>query len=133
MPGVRDEGSGEPDFRLLFESGLGLTVKEMLAAILRMHFGDAHVLATQGNLNNAIGLDINTPLTVTEQGAVTEPPGVSPPGPPGAGGNQAGNGEPAPGRAQARAGLQARRAPGRAAARRALLGSAAAERWQSTP
>jgi len=36
------------------------TVKEMLAAILRAHFGDAAVLATQGNLNNAIGL----PLTL---------------------------------------------------------------------
>ncbi len=35
------------------------TVKEMTAAILRAHFGDA-VLATRGNLNNAIGL----PLTV---------------------------------------------------------------------
>ncbi len=36
------------------------TVKEMLAAILRAHFGVEHVLATQGNLNNAIGL----PLTL---------------------------------------------------------------------
>jgi UDP-N-acetylmuramoyl-tripeptide--D-alanyl-D-alanine ligase len=36
------------------------TVKEMLAAILRAHYGDAHVLATEGNLNNAIGL----PLTL---------------------------------------------------------------------
>ena len=36
------------------------TVKEMLAAILRAHFGAAHVLATAGNLNNAIGL----PLTL---------------------------------------------------------------------
>jgi len=36
------------------------TVKEMLASILRAHFGDAAVLATQGNLNNAIGL----PLTL---------------------------------------------------------------------
>lgn len=36
------------------------TVKEMLAAILRAHFGDARVLATEGNLNNAIGL----PLTL---------------------------------------------------------------------
>ncbi len=36
------------------------TVKEMLAAILRTHFGDEHVLATRGNLNNAIGL----PLTL---------------------------------------------------------------------
>ena len=36
------------------------TVKEMIAAILRAHFGDARVLATEGNLNNDIGL----PLTV---------------------------------------------------------------------
>jgi len=36
------------------------TVKEMLAAILRAHFGDAHVLATEGNLNNEVGL----PLTL---------------------------------------------------------------------
>jgi UDP-N-acetylmuramoyl-tripeptide--D-alanyl-D-alanine ligase len=36
------------------------TVKEMLAAILRRHAGDAAVLATSGNLNN----DIGVPLTV---------------------------------------------------------------------
>jgi len=36
------------------------TVKEMIAAILRAHFGDARVLATEGNLNNDIGL----PLTL---------------------------------------------------------------------
>jgi len=36
------------------------TVKEMLAAILRSHHGAAKVLATTGNLNNAIGL----PLTL---------------------------------------------------------------------
>ena len=36
------------------------TVKEMLAAILRAHYGEGRVLATQGNLNNAIGL----PLTL---------------------------------------------------------------------
>jgi len=36
------------------------TVKEMIAAILRRHFGDAAVLATAGNLNNDIGM----PLTV---------------------------------------------------------------------
>jgi UDP-N-acetylmuramoyl-tripeptide--D-alanyl-D-alanine ligase len=36
------------------------TVKEMLAAILRAHFGEANVLSTEGNLNNAIGL----PLTI---------------------------------------------------------------------
>jgi UDP-N-acetylmuramoyl-tripeptide--D-alanyl-D-alanine ligase len=36
------------------------TVKEMLAAVLRAHFGDDAVQATRGNLNNAIGL----PLTL---------------------------------------------------------------------
>ena len=36
------------------------TVKEMIAAILRAHFGTAQVLATEGNLNNDIGL----PLTL---------------------------------------------------------------------
>jgi UDP-N-acetylmuramoyl-tripeptide--D-alanyl-D-alanine ligase len=36
------------------------TVKEMLAAILRVRFGEAHVLATKGNLNN----DIGVPLTL---------------------------------------------------------------------
>jgi UDP-N-acetylmuramoyl-tripeptide--D-alanyl-D-alanine ligase len=36
------------------------TVKEMLAAILRAHYGDRRALATRGNLNNAIGL----PLTL---------------------------------------------------------------------
>ena len=36
------------------------TVKEMIAAILREHFGKAHALATEGNLNNDIGL----PLTL---------------------------------------------------------------------
>ncbi len=36
------------------------TVKEMLAAVLRSHYGAAAVLATAGNFNNAIGL----PLTL---------------------------------------------------------------------
>jgi UDP-N-acetylmuramoyl-tripeptide--D-alanyl-D-alanine ligase len=36
------------------------TVKEMIAAVLRAQHGDDHVLATRGNLNNAIGL----PLTL---------------------------------------------------------------------
>ncbi len=36
------------------------TVKEMLASILRRHAGDDAVLATQGNLNN----DIGVPLTI---------------------------------------------------------------------
>jgi len=36
------------------------TVKEMIAAILRAHYGDAQALAAEGNLNNEIGL----PLTL---------------------------------------------------------------------
>ena len=49
------------------------TVKEMTASIFRAHFGDAGVLVTQGNLNNAIGL----PLTLlrmreTHRAAVVE-------------------------------------------------------------
>jgi len=36
------------------------TVKEMIAAILRAHYGEACVLATEGNLNN----DIGVPLTL---------------------------------------------------------------------
>jgi UDP-N-acetylmuramoyl-tripeptide--D-alanyl-D-alanine ligase len=36
------------------------TVKEMIAAVLRAHYGAGEVLATEGNLNNDIGL----PLTV---------------------------------------------------------------------
>jgi UDP-N-acetylmuramoyl-tripeptide--D-alanyl-D-alanine ligase len=36
------------------------TVKEMIAAILREHFGESHTFATEGNLNNDIGL----PLTL---------------------------------------------------------------------
>ena len=36
------------------------TTKEMLRAIFLAHFGEGHVLATQGNLNNLIG----TPLTI---------------------------------------------------------------------
>jgi len=35
------------------------TVKEMIAAIFRAHYGTAAVLATQGNLNNAIGLPLS--------------------------------------------------------------------------
>jgi UDP-N-acetylmuramoyl-tripeptide--D-alanyl-D-alanine ligase len=38
------------------------TVKEMIAAILRTHFGDERVLATRGNLNN----DIGVPQTLLE-------------------------------------------------------------------
>lgn len=41
------------------------TVKEMIAACLRAHFGDDAVLATRGNLNNHIGLPL-TLLTLRE-------------------------------------------------------------------
>ena len=41
------------------------TVKEMIAACLRAHYGDAAVLATRGNLNNHIGLPL-TLLTLRE-------------------------------------------------------------------
>ncbi len=36
------------------------TVKEMIASVLRAQYGDAHTLATEGNLNN----DIGVPLTL---------------------------------------------------------------------
>lgn len=41
------------------------TTKEMLRAIFLAHFGEGHVLATQGNLNNLIGV----PLTLFSIGA----------------------------------------------------------------
>src|SRR5262245_17664727 len=49
------------------------TVKEMIAAILRAHFGDARVLATEGNLNNDIGLPLTLlKLRETHRPAVIE-------------------------------------------------------------
>ncbi|MEO8304139.1 MAG: UDP-N-acetylmuramoyl-tripeptide--D-alanyl-D-alanine ligase [Betaproteobacteria bacterium] len=45
------------------------TVKEMLAAILRGHFGESRVLATQGNYNNAIGLPLTLLRLRTEHAA----------------------------------------------------------------
>ena len=56
------------------------TVKEMIGAILREHFGETNALATEGNLNNDIGL----PLTLlrlrrTHRAAVVEL-GVNHPG-----------------------------------------------------
>jgi UDP-N-acetylmuramoyl-tripeptide--D-alanyl-D-alanine ligase len=42
------------------------TVKEMLAAIMQAHYGAEHVLATQGNLNNDIGVPL-TLLKLLEQ------------------------------------------------------------------
>jgi UDP-N-acetylmuramoyl-tripeptide--D-alanyl-D-alanine ligase len=49
------------------------TVKEMLAAILRLAAGDDHVLATEGNLNNDIGLPLTLlKLQAHHRFAVTE-------------------------------------------------------------
>jgi UDP-N-acetylmuramoyl-tripeptide--D-alanyl-D-alanine ligase len=49
------------------------TVKEMTAAILRVQFGDAGVLATRGNLNNDIGLPLTLlELRATHRAAVIE-------------------------------------------------------------
>jgi UDP-N-acetylmuramoyl-tripeptide--D-alanyl-D-alanine ligase len=49
------------------------TVKEMIATILRAHFGDAAVLATKGNLNNAIGLPLTLlRLSIAHRAAVVE-------------------------------------------------------------
>ncbi|MBU0752536.1 MAG: UDP-N-acetylmuramoyl-tripeptide--D-alanyl-D-alanine ligase [Gammaproteobacteria bacterium] len=49
------------------------TVKEMCAAILRLHFGTDAVLATQGNLNNDIGLPLTLlKLRDTHRAAVIE-------------------------------------------------------------
>ena len=45
------------------------TVKEMLAAALRAHFGERQVLATLGNLNNDVGLPL-TALRLREEHAV---------------------------------------------------------------
>ncbi len=49
------------------------TVKEMTAAIFRAHHGDDAVLATQGNLNNAIGLPLTLlRLRASHRAAVVE-------------------------------------------------------------
>ena len=49
------------------------TVKEMIAAILRAHFGAAQTLATEGNLNNDIGLPLSLlRLRATHRAAVVE-------------------------------------------------------------
>jgi len=49
------------------------TLKEMIAAIFRAHFGDAEVLVTQGNLNNAIGLPLTLlRLRETHRAAIVE-------------------------------------------------------------
>ncbi len=49
------------------------TVKEMIAAVLRAHFGEAGVHATRGNLNNAIGVPLTLlKLRETHRAAVIE-------------------------------------------------------------
>ncbi|OGA43326.1 MAG: UDP-N-acetylmuramoyl-tripeptide--D-alanyl-D-alanine ligase [Betaproteobacteria bacterium RIFCSPLOWO2_12_FULL_65_110] len=49
------------------------TVKEMIAAILRAHYGEEATLATQGNLNNDIGLPLTLlRLRATHRAAVIE-------------------------------------------------------------
>ncbi len=49
------------------------TVKEMIAACLRAHFGDIAVLATRGNLNNHIGLPLTLlTLRAAHRAAVVE-------------------------------------------------------------
>ncbi len=49
------------------------TVKEMIAAALAAHFGDGAVLATAGNLNNAIGLPLTLlRLSAAHRAAVVE-------------------------------------------------------------
>jgi UDP-N-acetylmuramoyl-tripeptide--D-alanyl-D-alanine ligase len=56
------------------------TVKEMIAAILRAHFGETHALATEGNLNNDIGLPLTLlNLRATHRAAVVEM-GINHPG-----------------------------------------------------
>jgi UDP-N-acetylmuramoyl-tripeptide--D-alanyl-D-alanine ligase len=49
------------------------TVKEMIAAVLRAQHGEAHTLATEGNLNNDIGLPLTLlRLRATHRCAVVE-------------------------------------------------------------
>jgi UDP-N-acetylmuramoyl-tripeptide--D-alanyl-D-alanine ligase len=56
------------------------TVKEMIAAILRAHFGDTRVLATEGNLNNDIGLPLTLLALRKEHGAAVIELGMNHPG-----------------------------------------------------
>jgi len=56
------------------------TVKEMLAAILRAHYGERRVLVTQGNLNNAIGLPLTLLRLREEHAAAAIELGMNHPG-----------------------------------------------------
>ncbi len=49
------------------------TVKEMIAAILKAHFGEDHMIATKGNLNNELGVPMTLMrLDASHQAAVIE-------------------------------------------------------------
>ena len=56
------------------------TVKEMLAAILRAHYGERRVLVTQGNFNNAIGLPLTLLRLRDEHAAAAIELGMNHPG-----------------------------------------------------
>jgi len=56
------------------------TVKEMIAAILRAHHGEDAELATQGNLNNDIGLPLTILRLRAEQGVAVVELGMNHPG-----------------------------------------------------
>ncbi|MBK6602160.1 MAG: UDP-N-acetylmuramoyl-tripeptide--D-alanyl-D-alanine ligase [Betaproteobacteria bacterium] len=56
------------------------TVKEMIATILRTHYGEREVLATQGNLNNAIGLPLTLLRLSAEHRAAVVEIGMNHPG-----------------------------------------------------
>ena len=56
------------------------TVKEMLAAVLRAHYGKGRVLATEGNLNNAIGLPLTLLRLRDEHAAAAIELGMNHPG-----------------------------------------------------
>jgi UDP-N-acetylmuramoyl-tripeptide--D-alanyl-D-alanine ligase len=56
------------------------TVKEMLAAILRAHYGERRVLATRGNQNNAVGLPLTLLRLRDEHAAAAIELGMNHPG-----------------------------------------------------
>ncbi len=56
------------------------TVKEMIASILRAHYGKRHALATEGNLNNDIGLPLTLLRLRAEHHAAVIELGVNHPG-----------------------------------------------------
>ena len=56
------------------------TVKEMIAAILRAHLGEARVLATEGNLNNDVGLPLTLLALRKEHAAAVIELGMNHPG-----------------------------------------------------